>query len=75
MRGADLFGAVVSGADLSGADLRWADLMGADLGRANLAGADLSAAIFLTQSQLDVAHGNARTILSGSLKAPAHWSG
>jgi hypothetical protein len=75
LRGADLFGAVLSGADLSGADLRWADLMGADLGRANLAGADLSAAIFLTQSQLELADGNARTILSGPLQAPAHWSG
>jgi len=49
--------------------------MGADLGRANLAGADLSAAIFLTQSQLELADGNARTILSGPLQAPAHWSG
>ncbi len=75
LRGADLFGAVLSGADLSGADLRWADLMGADLGRANLTGADLSAAIFLTQSQLELAEGNAQTILSGPLEAPAHWSG
>jgi hypothetical protein len=74
LRGADLFGAVLSRADLSGADLRWADLMGADLGRANLAGADLSAAIFLTQSQLDLADGDARTTLPGPLLAPAHWS-
>jgi uncharacterized protein YjbI with pentapeptide repeats len=48
--------------------------MGADLGRANIAGADLSAAIFLTQSQLDLADGDARTVLSGPLLAPAHWS-
>jgi hypothetical protein len=73
LRGADLFGAVLSRADLNGADLRWADLMGADLGRANLAGADLSAAIFLTQSQLDLADGDARTTLSPPLLAPAHW--
>ena len=74
LRGADLWGAVLSGADLGGADLRWADLMGADLGRANLDGADLSAAIFLTQSQLELAHGNARTTLSGPLRRPTHWS-
>jgi uncharacterized protein YjbI with pentapeptide repeats len=64
----------LSGADLSGADLRWADLMGADLGRANLADADLSAAIFLTQGQLQLAHGNAGTTLSGPLQPPAHWA-
>jgi uncharacterized protein YjbI with pentapeptide repeats len=75
LRGADLWGAVLSSADLSGADLRCADLMGADLGRANLGGADLSAAIFLTQSQLELAHGNARTTLSHPLQRPAHWSG
>ena len=75
LRGPDLWGAVLSNADLSGADLRWADLMGADLRHANLAGADLSAAIYLTQSQLELAQGNARTSLSGPLLAPAHWSG
>jgi len=75
LRGADLWGAVLSNADLSGADLRWADLMGADLGRAILAGTDLSAAIYLTQSQLELADGNARTALSGPLRTPAHWSG
>jgi uncharacterized protein YjbI with pentapeptide repeats len=74
LRGADLWGAVLSGADLSGADLRWADLMGADLGRANLAGADLSAAIFVTQSQLELAHGDAGTTLTGPLRTPTHWA-
>jgi len=75
LRGVDLWGAVLSGADLSDADLRWADLMGTDLGRTNLAGADMSAAIFLTQSQLELADGNASTILSAPLRPPAHWSG
>ncbi len=74
LRGADLWGAVLCSADLSGADLRWADLMGADLGGANLADARLSAAIFLTQSQLELAKGNARTILPESLQTPAHWT-
>lgn len=72
--GVDLWGAVLADADLSDADLRWADLMGADLGRANLAGTDLSAAIFLTQSQLELAYGNRRTTLSAPLQTPAHWS-
>ncbi len=74
LRGADLWGAVLVNADLSGADLRWADLMGADLGRANLTGADLSAAIFLTQSQLDLARGDTRTALPDVLRSPRHWS-
>ena len=74
LRGADLWGAVLFNADLSGADLRWADLMGADLGRAKLAGADLSAAIFLTQSQLELARGDARTALPDMLRSPGHWS-
>jgi len=74
LQGVDLWGAMLSDADLSGADLRWADLMGADLGRANLADADLSAAIFLTQGQLQLAHGNAGTTLSGPLQPPAHWA-
>ena len=74
LRGVDFWGAVLPGADLSGADLRWADLMGADLGRANLAGADLTAAIFLTQSQLELADGDSETTVSVPLKAPAHWS-
>lgn len=73
LRGVDLWGAVLTNADLCGADLRWADLMGADLGRANLAGADLSAAIYLTQSQLDLARGDDRTTLSDPLHASAHW--
>lgn len=75
MRGVDLWGAVLSNADLRGADLRWADLMGVDLGRANLSGADLSGAIYLTQSQLDLADGDARTALSDPLHAPNHWLG
>ena len=73
--GVDLWGAMLSNADLRDADLRWADLMGADLGRANLAGADLSAAIFLTESQLELANGDTRTTLSPPLRSPAHWSG
>jgi hypothetical protein len=89
-RGADLVGAVLAGADLAGttfrgalligadltgADLRGADLLGADLRGANLSGADLRGAIFLIQSQLDAASGNAATRLPDARTHPTHWPG
>jgi uncharacterized protein YjbI with pentapeptide repeats len=73
LRGANLRGAYLIGANLSGADLRLADLIGADLRAARLAGADLSTALFLTQSQVDAATGDAHTVLPDSLTRPAHW--
>ena len=87
-RGADLIGANLSGADLSGANLRgaWligadlrgttlrlADLTGADLRDANLSGADLTGSLFLIQSQLDAARGNAETTLPPAHSRPPHW--
>lgn len=75
LRGANLRGAYLIGGNLTGADLRLADLIGADLRSATLAGADLSTAIFLTQSQLDAATGDARTALPAALTRPTHWSG
>jgi hypothetical protein len=79
LRGADLAGATLRGAlliaaDLSGADLRMADLLGADLRDADLGGADLTGSIFLVQSQLDAARGDADTALPASLSRPAHWA-
>ncbi len=73
LRGATLRGAYLIGADLSGADLRMADLIGVDFRDANLSGADLSGSIFLIQSQLDAAKGDAATKLPPSLTRPAHW--
>jgi uncharacterized protein YjbI with pentapeptide repeats len=73
LRGASLRGARLIGADLAGADLTGADLTGADLRAADLSGADLAGAIFLTQSQLDAARGDAGTALPASLARPAHW--
>jgi uncharacterized protein YjbI with pentapeptide repeats len=87
-RGADLIGARLTGADLSGAnlrgarligaelrraDLRLADVTGADLRDADLCGADLTDSLFLTQSQLESAQGDADTTLPPSLTRPAHW--
>jgi uncharacterized protein YjbI with pentapeptide repeats len=73
LRGASLRGACLIGADLSGADLRAADLAGADCRDADLSGADLTGSIFLVQSQLDAAKGDASTKLPPSRSRPAHW--
>ncbi|SDT78984.1 Pentapeptide repeat-containing protein [Streptomyces sp. TLI_053] len=73
LRGANLRGAMLVAADLSGADLRLADLIGADLRDANLAGADLTEVLFLTQTQLNAARGDAATRLPAALDRPAHW--
>ncbi|PLW74376.1 hypothetical protein C0036_02225, partial [Streptomyces sp. DJ] len=73
LRGANLRGAYLIAADLGGADLRSADLLGADLRDADLGGADLTGCIFLTQSQVNAARGDAATVLPGALARPAHW--
>jgi uncharacterized protein YjbI with pentapeptide repeats len=73
LRGANLRGAYLIGADLRGADLSRADLTGADLRGADLRGADLTGSLFLTQSQLDAARGDAGTRLPSSLTRPAVW--
>jgi uncharacterized protein YjbI with pentapeptide repeats len=73
LAGASLRGARLIGADLSHADLTLADLTGADLRAASLRGADLARSLFLTQSQLDAAHGDAGAKLPPSLTRPAHW--
>jgi uncharacterized protein YjbI with pentapeptide repeats len=73
LRGASLRGAALIGADLSGAVLRGADLTGADLRGADLGGADLTGSIFVTQSQLEAARGDASTRLPPPLTRPTHW--
>ncbi|MEO3748375.1 pentapeptide repeat-containing protein [Plantactinospora sp. B5E13] len=74
LRGGNLRGAYLIGADLRGANLHLADLTGADLRGADLRGADLTGSIFLSQSQLDAARGDARTGLPPALTRPTHWS-
>lgn len=74
LRGADLRGAYLIGADLRDADLRGADLIGADLRDTDLRGTDLTGALFLTQSQLNAARGDARTRFPAALDRPAHWA-
>lgn len=73
LRDANLRGALLVGADLRGADLRGADVIGVDFRGADLAGADLVGAIFLVQSQLAAANGDAATRLPESVGRPTHW--
>ncbi|MEE1766967.1 pentapeptide repeat-containing protein [Streptomyces sp. JV185] len=73
LRGADLRGSYLIGADLTGADLRLADLIGVDFRDANLSGADLTSSLFLTQTQVNAARGDAATKLPPSLGRPTHW--
>jgi uncharacterized protein YjbI with pentapeptide repeats len=71
--GADLRGAYLIAADLRGCDLAGVDVLGADLRDARLEGADLSNALFLTQLQVDAAHGDGTTVLPPALTRPRHW--
>ena len=74
LRGADLRGTLLIAADLRTADLRTSDLLGADLRDARLDGADLTGCLFLTQSQISSAQGDAATTIPAALARPAHWT-
>jgi len=75
LRGADLHGAYLLGADLRKVDLGHADVMGADLRAADLRGARLERALYVTQPQINAAHGDAATRLPPWLTRPTHWTG
>lgn len=75
LHGANLRGACLIASDLRECDLSGVDLLGADLRDARLAGADLSRALYLTQSQLEAAQGDSRTLIPEDLRAPGHWRG
>jgi len=72
--GADLRGALLIGTNLRGADLRGADVRAADFRSSDLRGADLGGCVYLTQSQLDAARGDATTKVPPLLRRPPHWS-
>jgi uncharacterized protein YjbI with pentapeptide repeats len=72
--GAGLRGSCLIAVDLRGSDLSAADLLGTDLRDAQLDGADLSAALFVTQPQINSARGSSRTLLPPGLSVPQHWS-
>jgi hypothetical protein len=73
LRGANLREAYLIAADLRDADLRMADVIGADFRDTDLRGADLTGTVFLIQSQLDAAKGDATTKLPPAFTRPAHW--
>ena len=83
MQRASLEGAVLSGVNLTGADLARANLVktqvagaqlaGARIYRARIEGVDFSAALGLTQVQIDTACGDKKTLLPKGLKTPAAW--
>jgi len=78
LRGADLRcttlrGALLIGADLRGAELDRTDLLGADLRGADVRGVDLSAALFVTQDQLNAARGDPATGTPADIDRPRHW--
>lgn len=73
LRGANLRGAYLIAADLRGADLRGTDVIGADMRDTDLRGANLTEALFLTQLQLNAAHGDITTRLPDTLTYPSHW--
>lgn len=74
LTGASLRGAYLIAADLRGTDMRGTDCIGADFRGADVRGADLSQSLFLTQTQLNAAMGDAHTKLPPWLNRPAHWS-
>jgi uncharacterized protein YjbI with pentapeptide repeats len=73
LQGANLERANLQGANLQGANLEGANLEGTSLYQANLGGIDLTGAAGLAQEQIDVAYGDARTMLPGELKTPPAW--
>lgn len=74
LRGADLRGAFLIAADLKEADLTGTDFIGADMRDADLRGANLTDSLFLTQSQINTAKGDASTRLPISLIRPQYWT-
>jgi hypothetical protein len=74
LRGANLRGATLVGSDLRRAHLTGADLTGADLRGADLREADLAGALFVHQSQLETAAGDAATRIPPGLSRPGHWA-
>src|SRR5262249_50098401 len=63
----------LNGANLTDAILDQADLMGAALDHAVLFGTDLSSARNLTAAQLELAYGDASTLLPDNIAPPQSW--
>jgi hypothetical protein len=74
LRDADLRSSLLIRADLRGLELGRADLLGADLRDADVRGTRLAQALFLSQSQVNAARGDADTTLPERLTRPTHWT-
>ena len=74
LRDADLRGSTLIRADLRDLGLGRADLLGADLRDADVRGSRLAGTLFLSQSQVNAAVGDARTTIPDRLARPAHWA-
>jgi hypothetical protein len=73
LRDADLRGSTLIRADLRGLELGRADLLGADLRDADVRGSRLADTLFLSQSQVNAARGDAATTIPIDLARPTHW--
>lgn len=73
LRCKDLRGACLIAANLEDTDLTGTDFIGADFRDTNIKRADLSKSIFLSQSQINAAKGNAQTKLPPQITQPSHW--
>ncbi|MDP3386034.1 MAG: pentapeptide repeat-containing protein [Eubacteriales bacterium] len=71
--GVDLRGAFLIAADLRQSDLKGTNLIGADLRDTDIRGANLTESLFITQSQVNAAKGDASTMLPIRLDYPKAW--
>lgn len=74
LRGTDFRGAYLIAADMRNADLRAVSFIGADLRDADLSGANLSTSMYVTQMQMNSAHGDKTTKLPPHIQRPSHWT-
>lgn len=73
LEGVDLSMMLLIAANFSGSSLVGTNFLGADIRNSNFENADLREAIFLTQMQINSAHGNANTLLPAYLLRPDSW--
>lgn len=74
LKHANLRGAFLIAADLREQNLYLTDVFGADFRDADLRGTDLRNSIYLTQAQINGAHGNTNTKLPKWLDYPLNWN-
>ena len=73
LKNENLAGALLIAANLSNLDLSGTMLIGADMRDTDIRGANLKEAMFITQSQINTAKGDSKTILPKNIKRPTYW--